>query len=47
MPPLNTAAGDLLIVDFPAMANTIERSACPGRTATPGDVRVRDVATGN
>ena len=43
MPRKRTAAGDLVIVESPAKAKTIERYPGPGHHVTAGHGRVRNL----
>jgi len=43
MPRKRTAAGDLVIVESPAKATTVERYPGPGHHVTAGHGRVRDL----
>ena len=47
MPPLKAVAGNLLVVERPAGANTIEHAACPRRMVTVADARIRDLVEGD
>jgi hypothetical protein len=46
MPRKHPAAGDLVIVESPGMAKTIERTPCPGRAFMAGHGHVDAPAKG-